>query len=223
MPHLKYTYLLVSLLLLFLISPLFEELDVAKIIISIFLSAVLVSAVYAVSQNKGLFVFSILLLCPALVGNWSIYFVESLSLELMGRSFSALFLAFAAISMMNHVFREDHVTADTVAGAICVYLLIGLTWAYLYSVTELLLPGSFIFGPLTTRSAGSLVHDKSSLFFYYSFVTLTTLGYGDITPITPPARSLSMLEAVTGPVYLTVLVARLVALHISHSGQDKPR
>jgi hypothetical protein len=208
---------------LFLISPLFEGLHIANIIVSIFISAVLVSAVYAVSQKKSLFVIAILLLCPALVGAWSVYFVESLSLELMGRGFSALFLAFAAISMMNHVFREDHVTADTIAGAICVYLLIGLTWANLYSVTELLLPGSFIFGPLTTRSAGSFAHHKASLFYYYSFVTLTTLGYGDITPLTPPARSLSMLEAVTGPIYLTVLVARLVALHISHSGQDRAR
>ncbi len=223
MPHLKYTYLLVSLLFLFLISPLFEGLYVANFIVSIFFFAVLVSAVYALSQNKGLFVFSILLLCPALVGNWSVFFVESLSLEVIGRSFSALFLAYSAICMMNHVFREDHVTADTIAGAICVYLLIGLTWAYLYSVTELLLPGSFIFEPFTTRSPGSLVHDKSSLFFYYSFVTLTTLGYGDISPITPPARSLSMLEAMIGPIYLTVLVARLVALQISHSGKDRPR
>ena len=216
--------MLISLLLLFLISPLFEELDFANIVISIFFSAVLISAVYAVSQKKGLFVISILLLCPALVGNWSVYFVESLSLEVIGRSFSALFLAFSAISMLNHVFfKEDHVTADTIAGAICVYMLVGLTWAYLYSVTELVLPGSFIFGPHTTRSPGSLVADKASLFFYYSFVTLTTLGYGDISPLSPPARSLSMLEAVIGPVYLTVLVARLVALQISHSGKDRPR
>ena len=223
MPHIKYTYLLISLMLLFLISPLFEELDFANIVISIFFSAVLISAVYALSQNKGLFVFSILLLCPALVGNWSVYFVESLSLEVIGRSFSALFLAFSAISMLNHVFREDHVTADTIAGAICVYMLVGLTWAYLYSVTELVLPGSFIFGPHTTRSPGSFAHHNSSLFFYYSFVTLSTLGYCDISPLSPPARSLSMLEAVIGPVYLTVLVARLVALQISHSGKDRPR
>ena len=222
MLHIKYTYLLISLMLLLLISPLFEELDFANIVISIFFSAVLISAVYAVSQKKSLFVFSILFLCPALVGSWSVYFVESLSLEVIGRSFSALFLAFSAICMMNHVFKEDHVTADTIAGAICVYMLVGLTWAYLYSVTELVIPGSFIFGPLTTRSPGTFAHHKSSLFFYYSFVTLTTLGYGDITPLTPPARSLSMLEAVMGPVYLTVLVARLVALQISHSGKDRP-
>jgi hypothetical protein len=223
MPHLKYTSLLISLSFLLLISPLFEGLHVANIIVSILFSAVLVSAVYAVSQKKGLFAFSILLLCPALVGSWSVYFIESLSLEVIGKSFSAFFLVFSAISMLNHVFREDYVTVDTIAGAICVYLLIGLTWAYLYSVTELLLPGAFIFEPFTARASGSLVHDKSSLFFYYSFVTLTTLGYGDITPITPLARSLSMLEAVIGPIYLTVLVARLVALQISHSGQDRPR
>ena len=222
MLHIKYTYLLISLMLLLLISPLFEELNFANIVISIFFSAVLISTVYAVSQKKSLFVFSILLLCPALVGSWSVYFVESLSLEIIGRSFSALFLAFSAICMMNHVFKEGHVTADTIAGAICVYLLIGLSWAYLYSVTELVMPGSFIFGPHTTRSTGSFAHHKSSLFFYYSFVTLTTLGYGDISPLSPPARSLSMLEAVIGPVYLTVLVARLVALQVTHSGKDRP-
>ena len=222
MPHIKFTNLLISLFLLFLISPLFEGLAVARIVLSLFFSAVLVSAVYTVSQKRGPFVIGILLLCPALVGNWSVYFVESHSLELMGRGFSALFLSFTATSMLINVFKEEHVTADTVAGAICVYLLIGLAWAFLYSVTELVLPGSFTIEQFTTRPSGQFAHHEFSLFFYYSFVTLTTLGYGDITPLTPPARSLSMIEAVMGQLYLAVLVARLVALHISHSRKDRP-
>ena len=221
-PHIKYTYLLISLLLLFLIFPLFEGLVVARIILSVFFSTVLISAIFVVSQKRGLLTIGIILSVPALIGNWSVYFVESNSLELMGRSFSILFLAFTTTNITATVFREEKVTADTIAGAICVYLLIGLTWAFLYSVTELIHPGSFTLEPFMIRTPSLYTPQKIGLFFYYSFVTLTTLGYGDITPLTPPARSLSMLEAVIGPVYLTVLVARLVALQISHSGKGRP-
>lgn len=98
-------------------------------------------------------------------------------------------------------------------GAICVYFMIGLLWALIFSTLELLQPGSF---QMPQGQGTELSH-----FSYYSYVTLTTLGYGDITPISPPARSLALLEAIMGPLYIAVLIARLVGIHIVQSG-EKP-
>ena len=215
----KFTYLLVSLLVLFLIAPIFEGLVIASTLLGIFISAVLVSAVYAVSQKRRVFVIALILVLPVLAGRWSVYFMESPSLDFIGSSFGVLFLAFTAATILVSVFREEDVTADTISGAICVYLLFGLAWAFLYSVLEFLHPGSFNFGQFSAHMSSQSSHQQTTLFVYYSFVTLTTLGYGDITPLTPPARSLAMIEAVVGQLYIAILVARLVGLHIVSSSK----
>jgi hypothetical protein len=93
--------------------------------------------------------------------------------------------------------------------AVCVYFFIGLMWSFVFSVLESLQPGSFRFGQGLTANVKN--------FIYYSFVTQTTLGYGDITPVTPPARNLSVLEAIIGQLYLAVLIARLVGVQIAQS------
>ena len=213
----KFTFLLVSLLVLFVIAPLFEGLAIALILLNIFTSVVLVSAVYAVSQKKGLFVLAVILVIPVLAGRWSVYFVDNPFLDFMGMSFGVLFLAFTATNILAKVFEAKEVTADTISGAICVFLLIGLAWAFLYSVVEFLHPGSFNIAQSLAHTSIHSLHQQTTLFIYYSFVTLTTLGYGDITPLTPPARSLAVVEAVIGQLYLVVLIARLVGLHIVHS------
>ena len=89
------------------------------------------------------------------------------------------------------------------------FLLLGLCWAFIYALIEVLNPGSFSVASITT--AGS-----SSAYTYFSFVTLTTLGYGDISPVAQVARSFAILEAITGQMYLAVLVARLVGTQIAH-------
>jgi len=100
-------------------------------------------------------------------------------------------------------------------GAVFGYFFIGLMWGFVFSVLESLQPGSF-------RVGGGQAAELNK-FMYYSFVTQTTLGYGDITPVTPPARSLSLLEAVIGQFYQAVLIARLVGLHIAQSFEKQSR
>lgn len=112
-----------------------------------------------------------------------------------------VFYVFTLIHVLAYVLRGVEITRDKLYGAISVYLLVGLAWAAAYALLQAVAPGSF-----TSAS------DKPDLIFF-SFVTLTTLGYGDITPVTGPARSLALLEAVTGVLYLAVLVARLVSAY----------
>ncbi len=112
------------------------------------------------------------------------------------------------------------VTARHIQGAIAVYLMMGLIWGLAYGVVELVQPGAFDL-PEMAQVGGHIEarqHDLRNL-VYFSFVTLTTLGYGDISPANAGARNLVIHEALTGQLYLVILIARLVSLEIAHSGR----
>ena len=106
----------------------------------------------------------------------------------------------------------------------CVYVLIGATWGFAYTLTELLLPGSF-----EVTASGRVVDQALlttrhyPLFMYYSFVTLTSVGYGDIIPARPAARLLASWEAICGQFYMAILVARLVSVHVARTTMTATR
>ena len=107
---------------------------------------------------------------------------------------------------------------NTIAASLCIYFLIAIVWAEFYSIMEIANPGSFIVTSGDTQDVPLQVGGEgTAMALYYSLVTLTTLGYGDIVPKTAPARMFAAMEAVTGQMYLAVLVARLVGMHIVHS------
>lgn len=120
--------------------------------------------------------------------------------------FYALLLVFAVRAM----FGSRTINLNQIIGAICVYLLAAYLWAILYTVIELALPGSFA-GVAGGSTTGGLFAELT----YFSFVTIASLGYGEITPLLPIARTLAMLEAVFGQFYIAVLVASLVGIRIS--------
>lgn len=205
----RFLFLLISMLLVFIIRPFLEGFIGIKFLMDLFYSIILFSGIYAVSKKKHTFYIALIIACPALIAQWSGYLVTFHSSFLVGKIFAALFYAFMGIVILDYLFKEKVITPDMIIGAICVYLLLGMMWAAIFSIIEILQPGSF---QIPESTASELSH-----FFYYSFVTLTTLGYGDITPITAPARSLSLLEAIMGQLYIAVLIARLVGIHIAQS------
>jgi hypothetical protein len=180
----------------------------------IFFTSILISAVYAVSKKKYILLIAALLALPMLVSIWTNRFVEIPSLVLVGDCFGIAFLVFLVAVILSFIFRNQEVTVNVIYGSIVVYLLIAIMWAFVFSVLESIHPGSFKIGE-------GQIEAGRPLFIYYSFVTITTLGYGDITPVTAPANSFSFLEAVTGQIYLVVLVARLVGIHIAQSMDRK--
>jgi len=122
----------------------------------------------------------------------------------------ATFILIAIGSIAHEVFITDKVTSDRIIGSICIYLLIGMFFAFIYAALDLINPLAFNFGLL----------DKPELhtfrdYLYFSYTTLTTLGYGDMTPQIPFARLLTSLETLIGPIYLAIMVARLVGMHIT--------
>jgi hypothetical protein len=214
------TFLLAALLLLALAEPFFPAETFGHTVFMIMMSAVLVAAVWTVSRHRGLLVVSLALAWPTFVAAWLHHFVRGFWLSVAYIVLAVLFLGFTAAIVLRQALGGVAVTHDTIAGAICFYLLLGVIWALLFALVELARPGSFLDGghPLSTAATGhrSLV----PTLLYLSLVTLSTLGYGDILPVTPPARMLAALEAVIGPLYLAVLIARLVGLHASGARRD---
>jgi hypothetical protein len=128
-----------------------------------------------------------------------------------------------AIAILSTIMKSKKVTTDTIYASICVYLLLVIIWTMLFSAIEIIEPGSFLSGgaPVVDFHGDSVKRNVFANLIYYSFVTLTTLGYGDITPVSPYARALSSLEAVIGQLYIAVLIAGLVGMHIGQSGEKE--
>ena len=177
---------------------------------------VFLSAVYAISEQRHSTLIAAFLALPTLAFTWASYFVDSASLYLASRFSVVLFFLFIIINILVFISRQGEVTCDLIIGAAVVYLLLAEMWAYVYEILETLRPGSFAMpdGPL---------QNSQLLFDYYSLVTITTLGYGDVTPLTSVASTLSTLEAIVGQLYLVITVAWLVGVHVSQSIQKKSR
>jgi hypothetical protein len=206
----RFLSLLIFIIAMLVIGPLFEEFVGLKILIDILWSAIFVSAIYAVSKKKRHIVIGVLLALPMLGSIWTKYFFQYKALMVVGSLCGAAFFLFAIIQMLIFIYNHKEVTRDMIVGAAVVYLFMALMWTFIFVVVEILHPGSF------NLPEGQGL-EASRQFVYYSFVTLTTLGYGDITPVTGLARSLCILEAVIGQLYLVVQVAWLVGVHVSQS------
>lgn len=132
---------------------------------------------------------------------------------------SLVFLLYVFGQLLAHVLRERDVSADTIAAAVCSYMLLGAIWANLYDVAAWMIPGAF-FVPESFRP-GEAPALRGAL-LYFSFTTLTTLGYGDIRPAHAGIAGLAVSEALAGQVYLAVLISRLVGLHLASRNERRP-
>jgi hypothetical protein len=195
-----------SLIVLLILSAVLEGTKYGYIITNIISTIVLISGVYTAGRNKRNVVILILLGLPWLFSEW--IFIESSETVFV----SVLFVLFITGTIINHILHSEEVSTDTLYAAVCVYLLLGLLWASIYSFLEHLSPG-VIFVSNNSDVMGNLTSNE---LIYYSYTTLTTLGYGDITSLTPVGRIISVLESVIGELFLAFLVARLVAIYTSN-------
>jgi hypothetical protein len=212
--HGRHLALLISLLLLFLLSPFVAAARYGTVVINTAGVIVLLSGIYAMSEQRRLFVVTLIGSAVAVATNLLVVVFQIEWMAIAWQGFTLLLLGLFSVAILEDVLRRGQISVDKICGAICVYLLIGFAWALGYGIIELINPGSF--SGLPEIEANDHVGRVMQL-RYFSFATLTTLGYGDILPRSPVARTLATLEAMTGQIYLTVLIARLVGLHIVHS------
>ena len=209
----RYTTLLWSLVILFLLYPVVQRLGLSRFW-SLFFIAELLFAVYSVSEGMKSLKIAALLVTPAILGELSFFFLETRETHWFSVISVGVFLGYVAfVVYKTSVFSKGRMTPDRVAGAIAVYLLLGLLWALVYGMVSSTDPDAF-------KGLASFSLEESGAqqdFIYFSFVTLTTLGYGDMSPVSPFAKTLAWFEAVFGQLYLAVTIARLVSLEVTHS------
>jgi len=205
----RYTYLFASLLILLVVQPFLRH---DTVLLPIFFFLIMLAVLRTLEIHKGLFrflmVLAVLSLIVSIITGQELLVKAAnqyLALTSVNLLFYIIFLGLTILIIVHRLFTEAEVTGNTIQGGISVYFLMGLFWAFCYQLmlnldpTSIQLPDQF--------------YDYLEL-LYFSFTTLTTLGYGDIVPVSEFARNLTVLEAMLGQIFLTVFIARLVGLYI---------
>jgi len=208
--------LLIALGLLFFSFPFVEEVKGGDIIVSVLLSLVLISAVFAVARSGRTLVAAVLLMIPAIAGRWINHFRPDLVPPAVFLISGLVLIAFVVVNLLRFILRAPSVNAEVLCASISAYLMLGLVWTMAYWLVDQLTPGgAFSFN---TNTGTQSMNGFNA--FYFSFITLSTVGYGDITPLSRIARWLAALEAMTGLLYVAVLIARLVSLYSIPKSDD---
>ena len=204
----RFFILLVLILSTIVLTPFLDQFIETRILMDLFLTTIFIFIIFAIRSKRHHVIVASILALPLIVSTWSFYFIDSRNIGLVTRIFSALFFGYAVIIILQTIVRSTEITREIIFAAVVAYLLIALMWAFLYMILELVIPGSF-------SIPQSSIRQETMRFEYFSFITITTLGYGDITPLSDRASALALLEAIIGQIYLVVLVAWLVGMHVS--------
>ncbi|HEY4284585.1 MAG TPA: potassium channel family protein [Chthoniobacterales bacterium] len=201
--------LLVALTLLFVSAPFVEPIKGGGVILSLLFSLVLLSVVLAVATRRGTLTVALVLAIPAIAARWINHLHPNPAPEEIFLVACIALVFFVVLNLLRFVLNASSVDLEVLCASISAYLMLGLIWTMAYWLIALLNPDAFSFNVAT--DAKQTMEGVNA--FYFSFVTLSTLGYGDITPVSGVARMLAAMESMTGLLYVAVLIARLVALY----------
>jgi hypothetical protein len=198
-------WLLILILVFLILNPLLEKNQMGEAVLLFSMYATLISATRALSERTRVRWPATLLAVSSMLAMTVAHFFLYRPLWIVNWAILALFFGFISVGFFSYLGRPGAVTDDRIFVSVSLYLLLGMLWFSLYNLLEAIHPGSFALQstPLSSLPRGTLI--------YLSLATLTTLGYGDIVPITPIARMVAALEAVAGVLYIAITVARLVS------------
>ncbi|UTA46994.1 ion channel [Simiduia sp. 21SJ11W-1] len=224
LPELKegrqFLALLVCLLTSILLPAYIEDHLAFVVIWKLVFTVMMLAAAYTVVEKRHLWVPIVLLLTASVATVWGQYLNEgNLWLFYLDNLTTIAFLGFVCVHFLRYILKCDRVTTNVIYASVCVYLMGAIIWAAIFANIHVFYGDAFRF----TNVPEGVVLSKDELmgiFSYYSFVTLATVGYGDIVPVHKVAQSWAALEGVTGQFYIAIVVARLVALHIAHKALD---
>jgi hypothetical protein len=206
----RYSYLLLSQILLLAISPvLISQQMWGAILTATIGTLVCLGGIYAFATDKRHRRIVLSSALTFIVFAWLDATFHATIFSYLHAVFGCLFFFYAASALLWRVWQEERITMDVLSGAASVYLLLGIFWSFLYALVELILPGSFAGAPVN--------------YVYYSFTALTSTGFGDIAAVSGLARSATILECVTGPLFIALQVGRLVGIQITQSGGHRSK
>jgi voltage-gated potassium channel len=213
----NFTWLLLALVFLLFVDAIATQLESrqSQVLINLTLMVTIFTAVWSMERGrKSYFKWKVgmsVIIGGLMIGD-SIIESNVLAMTQLLATFS--FLCLTVYMASRQILFTGAIDRNKIIGAICIYMLLGLAWGFAYLIAEAFFPGSF-------RGLDSqLWQNNLEQLLYYSMVTLTTLGYGDITPIQPVARFLAYMEAITGIFYTTVLVASLIGVRLAHASDE---
>ena len=204
----RFFFLLIMILAMLVGVPFIGDYSGFRIVVDLTITGIFIAAMYAISDNKNHVLLALFLIIPMFVDMWADYFMSADRPLIVSQVCAILFLGFAIFHILNFIRKQKHVTREVIYASVVVYLLMAILWSNIYQMLETFAPGSF-------EMPGGQIQNDRILFLYFSLVTITTLGYGDMTPLTDRAAGLASVEALTGQIYLVVLVAWLVGMHVS--------
>jgi hypothetical protein len=217
----RFTILLGTLLALLLIAPVvLETLEEAAprataLVILLMSVALCLAATFAVSGRHSTVLFVLCLAIPVVLLDLVSVFVLLARFSFIRNGVRAVFFGYVIVALLWHLFRTRQITVDTISASLCVYLVLGALWANVFAMIELAMPGSIV--DSTSSAAISDEGIQSMRMLYFSYVTLSTVGYGDIVPKGTLARMCAVTEAMMGQGYLLVMVSRLVSIQVSQT------
>jgi hypothetical protein len=207
----NFFFLLAGLLFLLIAMPLYRDLTgtgfpyVSELAFSVFL----IIGIWSLPGTRNWFLLGIVLVTIGIISNILAATGTGIFFSYLSLCSYIIFLLLTISLAIRQVLRSGPINANRVIGVICIYLLLGLIWSLFYVLVNVLIPSSF-----SIQISGN-PFEQANHFLYFSFVTLTTLGYGDISPLGETARALSTIEAILGQLYIAILVAGAVATFIA--------
>ncbi len=215
----QFGLLFIFLLAMFVVPQLLPDEGRFRWQIPLFFSLVMLSALSTVTERPRQFWIAAFLLVLGLVPEWLHAFgVENTAT--WGKVLIAIFIGYICVLILRMVVKAQTIDVEVILAALCVYLMLALIWGVAYQVIETLDPGSFAIPAAMIEGAANPEQAISGVLYYFSFVTITTLGYGDVQPVAPLARSFAITEALIGQIFLVTLIARLVAMETATRRQD---
>jgi hypothetical protein len=180
--------------------------DLGRLLLNAINICVLIATIAAVGRSTLSFAIALLLAVPAVLFQYVGLWHDSDTDLAWSWFFSATLYFITIVYLLRYVFQPRVMTQDKLFGAAAAYLLIGVFWAYLYAIIGAVYPGSF----MVVGVPGALVYADA---LYLSITVLTSTGFGDVTPLTRPARGVCMVEQITGALFVAILIARLAGVY----------
>jgi len=205
-------YLLILLTALIIIYPILKDSPFQGVTLNSIFTFILIAIVYGIRGKRWIIFVGMIIGIPWLTVVWINLRLNVLSLRIVSAILMTFLFSYTLVILIRHIIEAKEISADLLYGAGCIYMLIGFAWSGICITMELIRPESY----LQITAEGYKPVSYSSDLVYYSFTTLTTLGYGDITPQLPISRSFAILEAITGVLFMGILIGTIVGIYVAH-------